>query len=111
MNKTILIGEISREPIVRETEYGEVTGFSVKTVERRKAGEKFAFHDCSAWGEKGDALKGARIGQIVLVEGKTVYRPREFGDQKVWIGSITVESVEMLEHAATTQKEKPKPMG
>ena len=104
MNKVILIGELTREALKRETDYGDVYGFSIKTIERFKGREKVAFHDCNAWGEKGDALAGARVGAKVLVEGKITYRPREVGDQKIWVAGITVDSVELIGGAATTAK-------
>ena len=104
MNRVILIGELTREALERDTDHGTVNGFSMKTVERFKDREKTAYHDVSAWGEKGDPIKGVPNGSKILVEGKLVYRPREIGDQKVWVASITADVIDVLAQPASETK-------
>lgn len=73
VNKVILIGNVTRDPIIKTTEGGKkVALFTIATNRYYKTAEgesksESEFHNCVAWGNLAD-----RIEQF-LVKGKLVY--------------------------------------
>lgn len=109
MNKTILMGRLTRDPEVRYTQgdnASAVARFSL-AVDRRfkKDGEQTAdFINCVAFGKTGEFIeKYGRKGTKFAVEGRIQTGSYTNKDgQKVYTTDVVVEQVEFVESKAST---------
>ncbi len=100
MNKVILIGRLTADPEVRQTQSGEnVSSFSI-AVDRRFSKERKAdFINCVAWGKTCDFLnKFFRKGNRLAVIGRLETRSWEDKQgNKRYSTEVTVEEIEFVE--------------
>ena len=80
MNRTFLMGNLTREPEMKETQSGSVANFGLAVNEKyndRNTGEvreSVLFIDVSAWGRQAEiAMEYLGKGDPVLVEGSLKY--------------------------------------
>ena len=81
MNKVLLIGNVGKDPAIRETGTGKkVASFSLATSETSKneAGERVSvatWHNITAWEGLAEIMeKYVKKGQQLYVEGRIVYQ-------------------------------------
>ena len=80
VNKVILIGNLGKDPEVRQFENNSVANFSLATSETYtdKTGEKKTlteWHNISVWGRGAEVVeKYLKKGSKVYIEGKITYR-------------------------------------
>lgn len=100
MNKVILIGRLTADPEVRQTQSGEnVSSFSI-AVDRRFSKERKAdFINCVAWGNTCNFLnKFFRKGNRLAVIGRLETRSWEDKQgNKRYSTEVTVEEIEFVE--------------
>lgn len=76
LNKVMLIGNVGRDPDVRQRESGKVASFTLATTEKFKSRdgqsqEKTEWHNIVVWGNLADVVENyVRKGSQVYIEGK-----------------------------------------
>lgn len=107
MNKVILIGRLTADPEVRQTQSGEnVSSFSI-AVDRRFSKERKAdFINCVAWGNTCNFLnKFFRKGNRLAVIGRLETRSWEDKQgNKRYSTEVTVEEIEFVESKSEASK-------
>lgn len=104
-NRIILLGNVGKDPEVREFDGGKVVSFTLATTERaytNKNGvqvpESTQWHNCVCFGKTADFVAGyIRKGSKVFVEGKIRYR--SYQDQSgatKWVTEIVVDRLDNL---------------
>lgn len=103
-NKVILIGNLTRDPVLKHTDGGATLcsfGLAVNQKFKTKAGddkEKVLFANCTAWGKLAEIVaKWMKKGRPLLVEGtleNNDYEDKEGVKHKSF--QITVRSVQFL---------------
>jgi len=106
LNKTMLIGNLGKDPEIRVTTGGtKKASFSIATTERYKdkaSGEtkdKTEWHNIVAWGNTADLIErlGIRKGISLYIEGKLTSRSWDDpSGQKKYITEIVMESFQIL---------------
>ena len=103
-NKVMLIGNLGRDPEIKELEKGrKVAKFPLATTESYKndAGERISetsWHSIVAWnGLAGIAEKYLSKGKEVAIEGRLVYRNYEDKDGvKKYVTDIVLSQIQLL---------------
>lgn len=104
-NKIILLGNLGKDPEVREFDGGKIVSFTLATTERAytkqngtQVPEHTDWHNCTCFGKTADFVAGyIRKGSRVFVEGKIRYR--SYQDQSgatKWVTEIIVDRIENL---------------
>lgn len=108
INRVILVGRLTKDPILRKTQSGaSVTSFTVACDRRSKQeGQPTAdFINCVAWNKVADnTAKYTHKGSLIGVEGRM--QTRTFDDKdgkKVFITEVLVESVQFLDTKSNAQ--------
>lgn len=106
MNKVMIIGNLSSDPVTRETSSGSVTSFSV-AVNRRGKDQKADFFRVSAWRQLGEICqkylkKGKKVAVVGSV-GATAYLSN--GQPKASL-EISADEVEFLSQKQEAQEDK-----
>tara|TARA_B110000495_G_C23020459_1_gene605292 strand:+ start:300 stop:632 length:333 start_codon:yes stop_codon:yes gene_type:complete len=75
INRTLLTGNITYGPEIKETKKGDITAFGLAVNSKRKDGEEWVdradFFDCVCWGKRGEALAANfDKGQEIQIDGK-----------------------------------------
>lgn len=104
VNKVILVGNVGKDPEVREVSNTKVANFSLATTERgftTQSGtvvpEKTEWHNLVAWrGLAEIAEKYIRKGSQLYIEGKLQTRSWEKDGIKHYSTDIVVENLQML---------------
>ncbi len=109
LNKVFILGNITRDPEVRQTAGGQaVCSFSVATNRRYtdKSGQKqeqVEFHNLVAWGRTAEVIgQYLRKGSMILVEGRL--QTRSWSDQqgaKHWKTEVIVDEMQMGPRSGT----------
>lgn len=102
INKVILVGRLTKDPVLRKTQAGtSVTSFTV-ACSRRVGADKEPqtdFINCVAWNRTADLVQTyVRKGNLVGVEGRI--QTRNYDDEqgkKVYVTEVLCESVQFLE--------------
>ena len=109
MNKIILLGRLTKNPIIQNTTTGKsVTRFNL-AVDRpftNPQGEREVdFIPVSLWGKNGENLaKNVFKGQRVLIEGRLQIRSYNAKDGSMcWIAEVVAERFEFIEKKAKTE--------
>lgn len=111
-SKAIIMGNLTRDPIVRTTSGGmNVTSFGVAVNRVRKDAsgnniEQVSFFDCSAWNKLGETIANyAKKGSGVLVCGRLEQRSWDDKNtgQKRYAVEIVVDDFKFLPKAASLQ--------
>lgn len=104
VNKVILIGNVTRDPMVKETENGKkIAMFTTATNRYYKTSEgenksEAEFHNCVAWGSL--AEKSAQFltkGKLIYIEGRLKTRVIEKdGGEKIYKTEVVVGNIIFL---------------
>ena len=91
-SKTILVGNMTKDPEKKITQNGKtVCSFSVAV--KRRFQDVTDFHDCVAWGNTADAIcRNLHKGKEILVEGELQKRSYEKDGIKRWVTELVVEA-------------------
>lgn len=123
-NKVILLGNLGKDPEVREFDGGKVASFTLATTDRaytNKNGvqvpEATQWHNCVCFGKTADFVAGyIRKGSKVHVDGKIRYR--SYQDQSgatKWVTEIVVDKLDNLSPKSDNQQggyqQPPQPQG
>lgn len=126
-NRTILLGNVGKDPEVREFDGGKVVSFTLATTDRAytkqngtQVPEHTDWHNCTCFGKTADFVAGyIRKGSKVFVEGKIRYR--SYQDQSgatKWVTEIIVDRLDNLTPKADNQgqqqggyQQPPQPQG
>ena len=100
INKTILVGRLTRDPELRKTDNGKTVSSFTLACNKRYGGEEQAdFINCVAWEKSAEFLcnylqKGALIG----IEGRIQSRSYEDSTGKrIYVQEVVVEHLQSLE--------------
>ncbi len=106
INRVILVGRLTKDPILRKTQSGaSVTSFTVACDRRIKAeGQPTAdFINCVCWNKVADnTAQYTHKGSLVGVEGRI--QTRSYDDQsgrRVYVTEVVADSVQFLEPKGT----------
>lgn len=100
INRTILVGRITRDPELRKTQNGNsVVSFTVACNRRFGDQDQADFINCVAWNQSADFLanyikKGALLGVEGRIQSRT-YENRE--GQTVYVQEVVCDTVQALE--------------
>lgn len=108
LNKVFLLGNLTRDPELRQTANGaSVCNFSIAVNEGFGDKKKVNFFNVQAWQKTAEACaKYLSKGRPVLVEGRLQNRSYEKDGQKRTITEIVAENVQFLAQAG-----RPEPAG
>lgn len=108
INKTVLVGRITRDPELKKTTSGRsVVSFTLACNRRFGNQEQADFINCVAWNQQADFLsnfitKGALMG----VEGRIQSRTYEDATGRtIYVQEVVCESVQALEPRGQRQRE------
>ena len=102
MNLAIIMGNLGKDPILKDVGDSKVCSFSVATSRKwkTKAGEmkeETQWHNISVWGKQGESCaKYLSKGNQVLVEGRISYTKKGEGDSARFYTQITARDVQFL---------------
>lgn len=101
MNKTILVGRLTRDPELKQTSSGlSMLNFTLAVNKPYKDsnGQKQAdFINCVAWRQTADVIaKYCAKGSLVLVEGSLINSSYEKNGQKHYQTLVNIETIEFL---------------
>ena len=107
MNKTFLIGRLTADPELRETQAGKSVCRFTLAVDRLKKDDGADFISCTAWGKTAENLckylgKGAKIA----VAGRIQTGSYEKDGRKIYTTDIIVNELEFLEGKKKDQDEQ-----
>lgn len=114
-NKVILLGNLGKDPDVREFENGKLVNFTLATTDRaytNKSGvqvpESTQWHNVVCFGKTADFVAGyIRKGSKVFVEGKIRYR--SYQDQSgatKWVTEIIADRLDNLTPKSDNQSQQ-----
>ena len=102
INRVVLVGRITKDPVLRKTASGvSVVAFTLAVNRRiKKEGQPDAdFINCQAWQGVADVLhKYTKKGSLIGVEGRI--QTRSYDDRsgkRVYVTEVVVDSVQFLE--------------
>lgn len=104
VNKVILIGNVTRDPLVKETENGKkiamfttATNRYYKTADGENKSEA-EFHNCVAWGALAErASQFLTKGKLIYIEGRLKTRVIEKdGGEKIYKTEVVVGNIIFL---------------
>ncbi|QFR39703.1 single-stranded DNA-binding protein [Candidatus Gracilibacteria bacterium 28_42_T64] len=88
VNKVTLIGNVTRDPVVKTTEAGKkIAMFTIATNRYFKSGDgesksESEFHNCVAWGNLADRIESFLVkGKLIYIEGRLKTRVIEKEDE------------------------------
>ena len=110
-SKTILVGNMTKDPEKKITQNGKtVCSFSVAV--KRRFQDVTDFHDCVAWGNTAEAIcRNFHKGKEILVEGELQKRSYEKDGIKRWVTELVVEAFSFTgrkDDGESEQKQKQK---
>lgn len=102
INRVVLVGRITKDPVLRKTQSGTSVVSFVLAVNRniKKEGQPEAdFINCQAWGKTADALeKYTSKGSMIGIDGRIQTRNYDDRDGKrVYVTEVVADSVQLLE--------------
>lgn len=108
INHVVLVGRITRDPLLRKTQSGaSVVSFTVACNRRVKQGEpqETDFINCVAWNKAADFMaQYVKKGALLGLEGRIQTRNYDDKDGKrVYITEVVCNSVQSLESKKTAQ--------
>ena len=103
INKVVLVGRLTKDPVLRKTASGtSITSFTVACNRRfKQEGQPDAdFINCTSWNKVADNVnKYTHKGSLVGVEGRI--QTRSYDDQqgkRVYVTEIVAENVQFLDN-------------
>lgn len=108
MNKTQLIGRVTKDIELKKTQSGKSVATFTLAVNRRNSNDEADFITCVVWNRTAEILaqyvkKGNRIG----VSGHIQTRSYDSNGQRVYVTEVVVEEVEFLENKRETAQNAP----
>lgn len=106
INRTILVGRITRDPELRKTQNGNsVVSFTLACNRRFGDTEQADFINCVAWNQSADFLANyIKKGALLGVEGRIQSRTYENKEgQTVYVQEVVCDTVQALESRAQRQ--------
>lgn len=104
INKAILVGNLTRDPEIRDTDSGSkicTFGLATDSIHRCKDGteqEIAEFHTVVAWNKLGEICNDLlRKGMLVYIEGEIKTRSWETGGVKVYKTDIRASDMKLLD--------------
>ena len=101
INRVVLVGNLTKDPVLRKTQTGQsVTSFTLAVNNRRSKDQDQAdFINCVAWNQPGEYLaQYAKKGNTIGVEGRI--STRNYDDpntgKKVYVTEVTADSVQLI---------------
>ena len=116
INRTVLVGRLTKDPEVRKTQSGKsVCQVTVACDRNRKKDENSQeptadFISCVIWGQPADFLgQYGHKGSLVGVDGRIQTRTYEKDGQRVYVTEVVAENVRLLEskNSITTRNDTP----
>ena len=112
-NKILLLGNVGKDPEIREFDGGKVVSFTLATTERgytkqngTQVPEHTDWHNCTCFGKTADFVAGyIRKGNRVFVEGKIRYR--SYQDQSgatKWVTEVVIDRLDNLTPKSDNQQ-------
>jgi single-strand DNA-binding protein len=101
LNKVMLIGNLAKDPEVKQAGNSTVAEFSIATNSKFKKGEEWVekteFHNIKAWGKLADVCeKYLKKGSPVYVEGRIETQSWEKDGVKKYRTEIIISDLNML---------------
>lgn len=113
VNKTILIGNVTRDIDIRFLESGNaVANIGLATNEKwtdkqGKKQEKAEFHNLTAWGKTAELMaEYVKKGALLYVEGKLTTEQYEKNGEKRYATKIVINNFQMLDGKAKSESER-----
>jgi single-strand DNA-binding protein len=105
MNKVILIGNLGKDPEVRQVKDTSVTQFSLATTTGFGDNKKTQWHNVTLWGKTAEvAGQYLKKGNRVCIVGEINYREYEKDGEKKFFTEIVGRELEMLTAKAEEQE-------
>lgn len=109
INRVILVGRLTKEPMLRKTANGTSVATFTVACNRRFTGQnqeqQADFINCVAWRQSADFISQyAAKGSLVGVEGRI--QTRSYDDQtgkRVYVTEVVADTVQILESRAASQ--------
>ncbi len=109
INRTVLVGRLTKDPEVRKTQSGiSCAMFTVACDRNRKKDENSNeptadFISCVAWRQPADFLgQYAHKGSLVGVDGRIQSRSYDKDGQRVYVTEVVADQVRLLESKGST---------
>jgi single-strand DNA-binding protein len=92
-NHVELVGEVAKQPVIRQTKTGKSVGeLRVRTV----LGKSQQYHNCVLWEERADRLDTLHEGDTVRVTGRLQTRSYDAKDgTKKWVTDVVADEYEL----------------
>lgn len=106
MNKAILIGRLTADPELRETQGGKSVSKFTLAVDRLKKEDGADFISCTAWGKTAENLcKFMRKGSKVSVVGRIETGSYEKDGRRIYTTDVIASELEFLESKKKEESE------
>ena len=98
MNKVILIGNLGKDPEIRQSQSGQaIANFSLATTKKVKGEKVTDWHRCVAFGKTAEVIgKYVSKGAKLAIDGSISYGSYEKEGTKVYTTDIIVNNIEFL---------------
>lgn len=106
INRVVLVGRLTKDPILRKTQSGtSVVSFTVAVNRRMQNQEQQAdFIGCVAWNKVADLMaQYLKKGALVGIEGRIQTRNYEGQNGRVYVTEVVAENVQFLESKGAAQ--------
>ncbi len=106
VNRVVLIGRLTKDPMLRKTQTGKsVVSFTVAVNRRFGQTDQADFINCVAWEKRAEFLSQyAKKGSLISVEGSIQSRSYDDRDGKrVFVQEVLTDNVQLLESKAMTE--------
>ncbi len=106
VNRVVLVGRLTKEPMLRKTQTGKsVVSFTVAVNRRFGQTDQADFINCVAWEKRADFLSQfAKKGSLISLEGSIQSRSYDDKDGKrVYVQEVLTDNVQLLESKAVNE--------
>jgi len=106
VNRVVLVGRLTKDPLVKKTQTGKsVVSYTVAVNRRLSQQEQADFINCVSWERTADFLgQYAKKGALVSVEGRITSRSYDDATGKrVYVTEVVTDNVQLLESRNTTE--------
>ena len=100
VNRVVLVGRLTKDPMIRKTQTGKsVLSYTVAVNRRYAQNEQADFINCVAWEKTAEIIgQYARKGSLISVEGRIQSRSYDDKDGKrVYVTEVFSESIQLLD--------------
>ena len=103
-NKVILLGNVGKDPFVKEFSNGKVARITLATTEKgytkqdgTKVEDRTEWHDCVAWNRTADVIeKYVKKGDRLFIVGTLRHSSTEKDGVKIYRTEVHIDEMEML---------------